>query len=383
MAISGDMPHLYRREPITCNEAVSKWQLKGKRNNRNLVKRSGVVPNRKDGVLHGADVEGQRNHLNMRSGSSLHYYRNDYSDVLDEHDQMFGLEDEYSPTPRAVAKKTHHDVDWDECAWEDEPASRGYWDIKGFAPLYSDSYNSHGRNGPMLVDVDLKVQANASYRKNSVPFISITSELDGKSIIGHPIQIETLKDGSSDNLFSAIDDYSNDGFGFEGSAVLPPAWRTARRTANVRVPRPHILGAETVADFSLDQERNTEYKKLNGGSFSHNKASLPRKSGHNSVGPSINNKSFKKTPKKVSLSSSQKTRTLSSLSAEHHSKKPSLGRSFHQTERLTKPEVSGLTTVACIPVKLVFSRLLEKINRPPLRAANNAALLNTAMERNS
>ncbi|XP_061376221.1 uncharacterized protein LOC133318242 [Gastrolobium bilobum] len=387
LAISSDMPHLYPREPITCNEAVSKWQLKGKRNNRNLVKRSVGAPDRK-GVLYGADVEGQRSRVSRKKvGSSLHYYRNDFSDVLDDTDQMFGLEDEYSLTSRAVAKgqnKIRHGVDWDEWAWEDQPAFRGYWDIKGFAPLYGNRYHFDRRIGSMLVDVDLKVQA--SYRKAPVPIVSMTSKLDGKAIIGHPIQIEALKDSSSDNLFSAIDDFSNDGIGLEGSSVLPPAWRTARRTANVRVPRPRILssnGAEAAADFSLDQERNVEWKKSNGGSSSH-KASLSRKSGLNSPGPSIDKKSFKKIPKKVSFSSSQKTRTLSSLSIEQNlTKKSFLDGSFYQTDRLIKPEVSGLTTVACIPVKLVFSRLLEKINRPPLKASSNAALLNTGVQRKS
>lgn len=384
LAISSDMPHLYLREPIACNEAVSKWQLKGKRNNRNLVKRSAVARDRKDVVLYGADVEGQRSRLNhKRLGPSLPYYKNDFSDVLDDADQMFGLDDEYSLTSKAVAKgqnKIHHGVDWDEWAWEDQPALKGYWDLKGFAPVYSDHYHFDGRKRSMLVDVDLKVQA--SYRKEPVPIVSFTSKLDGRAIIGHPIEIEALKDGSSDNLFSAIDDTGNDEIGYEGSSVLPPAWRTARRTANFRVPRSHISSsnvAET-ADFSLDQERNIESAKLNGGSSSH-KASLLRKSSLNSPGPSIDKKSFKKVAKKVSLSSSQKTRTLSSLSIEHNlSKKPSLDRSFYQTDRLTKPEVSGLTTVACIPVKLVFSRLLEKINRPPLKASTNATLLNTGLK---
>ncbi|XP_012574384.1 uncharacterized protein [Cicer arietinum] len=370
LAISSDMPHLYPREPITCNEAVSKWQLKGKRNNRNLVKRSLVAPDRKGGVLYGVDVEGQKSHLNhKRLGPSFPYYRFDYSDALDDTDQMF----EYSLTPRAVAKgqnKIPHGVDWDEWPWEDQPALKGYWDYKGFAPLYSDRYHYDERTRSMLVDVDLKVQT--TYRKESVPIISMTSKLDGRSIIGRPIQIEALKDGSSDNLFSAIDDFSIDGIGFEGSSVLSPAWRTARRTANFRVPRPHILSSNVDEDFSLDQERNIGHKKSNGGSSRHN-ANLWKKNGLNSAGgPSIDNKSFKKIAKKVSLSSSQKTRTLSSLSIEDNlSRKPSLTRSFYQTDRLTKPEVSGLTTVACIPVKLVFSRLLEKINRPPLKAATN------------
>ncbi|OIV92619.1 hypothetical protein TanjilG_17970 [Lupinus angustifolius] len=365
LAISGDMPHLYPREPIRCNEAVSKWQLKGKRNNRNL-KRSVGSPYG-IGVL-GADVEGQRSHLSP----------NDFED----NDQMLGLEDEYL-TSRALSKrqiKIHHGVDWDDWPWEDQPPLRGYWDIKGFAPVYGDRYHFDVRMKSMLVDVDLKVQA--SYRKEPVPIVSLMSKLDGKAIIGHPIQIEAIKDCSSDILYTAIDDFHYDGNDFEGSNVLPPAWRTARRTANFRVPRPHISssnGAEADADFSLVEERKLGYKKLNSGSSSHN-ASLSRKSSLSSPALSIDKKPLKRLPKNASLSSSQKTRTLSSLSIEQNlSKKPSLDSSFYQTDRLIKPEVSGLTTVACIPVKLVFSRLLEKINRPPLKAA----LLNHGVERNS
>ncbi|KAK2425802.1 Tudor/PWWP/MBT superfamily protein [Trifolium repens] len=378
LAISGDMPHLYRREPKMGN-ALSKWQFKGKRNNRNLGRRSVVAPDRR-GVLYGADVEGQRSHLNhKRPGASFPYYRNDYSDAPDDSDQMFGSEDEYSPTPRGVAKgqnKTCHGVDWDEWPWEEQPALKGYWDFKGFAPLDSDLYHYDGRNGSMLVDVDIKVQT--SYRKEPVPIVSVTSKTDGRSIIGHPIKIEALREGSTDNLFSAIDDFSNDVVGYEGNGVLPRVWTTARRTANFRVPRPHILSSNVDEDFSLDQERNIDYKKLNGGSSGHN-ASLWKKSGLNSVGPSIDKKSSKKGAKKVNLTSSQKTRTLSSLSIEDNlNRKASLTRSFYRTDKLTKPEV-----VACIPVKLVFSRLLEKINRPPLKASTNADVLNTGLERRS
>ncbi|OIV94962.1 hypothetical protein TanjilG_22159 [Lupinus angustifolius] len=379
LAISGDMPHLYPREPITCNGAVSKWQLKGKRNNRSL--KSSVGASDEKGVLYGAVVEGQRSHLSHKiPGPNLHYYRNDFSDAFEDTDQMFGLEDEYL-TSRAVSKsqiKIQHGVDWDDWPWEDQPPLRGYWDIKAFPPVYGDRYHFDGRMRSMLVDVDLKVQA--SYRKEPVPIVSHMSKLDGKAIIGHPIQIEALKDGSSDILFSAVNDFGNDGIGFEGSSVLPPAWRTARRTANFRVPRPRVSssnGAEDDADFSLDEERKIGYKKLYSGSSSH-KASLSRKTSLNSHTLSIDKKSLKKVPKKASMSSSQKTRTLSSLSVEQNlSKKPD--SSFYDTDRLIKPEVSGLTTVACIPVELVFSRLLEKINRPP----SNAALSNIGVERNT
>nr|KYP68024.1 Uncharacterized protein At1g51745 family [Cajanus cajan] len=322
LAISSDMPHLYPRDVITNNEAVSKWQLKGKRNNRNLVKRS----------------------VGASDGKS-----------------------------------------WNDWAWDDHLVSKGYGDAKAYSPMYGDRYHFGGRVRPMLVNVDLKVQA--SYRKEHVPFISLMSKLDGRAIVGHPIQVEALKDGSSDILFPAIDDFNNDGTGFEGSSVLPPAWRTARRTANFRVPRPHVLssnGAEVAGEFpSSDQEQSFDYKSLNTGNCSH-QASLRKKSGLKSHRSLADKKSLKKVPKKLSLSSSQKTRTLSSLSTEHSlSRKPLHDSSSYQTDRLIKPEISGPPTVACIPVQLVFSRLLEKINRPPLKTASNAALLNTGVERNS
>lgn len=390
LAVTSDMPHLYRRELITCNEAVSKWQLKGKRNNRNLVKRSFGAPGGGKGIIYGADAdfEGRRGHSsNRRIGPSLHCYRNEFSDALDDDDQLFGSEDEYPITSRAVSKSQnniHRGVDWNDWAWDEHLAPKGYWDIKGFTPMYVDRHHFGGRMRSMLVNVDLKVQAG--YRKEPVPIISLMSKLDGKAIIGHPIQVEALKDGSSDILLSAIDDFSNDGIGIEGSSVLPQAWRTARRTANFRIPRPHVLssnGAEVAAEFpSLDQEQNIGYKKLNAGSSSH-KANLQKKTGLKSHRSSADKKSLKKVPKRLSLSSNQKTRTLSSLSTEHSlSRKPLHDRSSYQTDRLIKPEISGPTTVACIPVQLVFSRLLEKINRPPLKATSFAALPNTGVERN-
>lgn len=37
--LSGDISHPYNQDLVSANEAVSKWQLKGKRNTRNLTKR--------------------------------------------------------------------------------------------------------------------------------------------------------------------------------------------------------------------------------------------------------------------------------------------------------------------------------------------------------
>ena len=381
LEVTNDMPHLYPRELITCHEAVSKWQLKGKRNNRNLLTRSYGAPDG-NGIIYGAEgdfEEGRTNLSHKRVGSSLHCYRNDFRDTLYDDDQMYELEDEDSLTPRPVSKfqnKIHHGADWNDLAWDENVASKEYWDMKGYTPTYGDRYRVGRRTRSMLINVDVKVQAG--YRKEPVPIISLMSKLDGKAIIGHPIQVEVLKDGFSDTFFSAIDNFSDDVIGIEGSSVLPQAWRTARRTANFRVPRPHVLsstGAEAAVDFpSLDQEQNFDYEKLNTGSSSHN-ASLQKKSGDKMF--------FENVPRKSSLSSNQKIRTLPSLSAEHSLRNPLHDISSYQPDRLIKPEISGPTTVACIPVQLVHSRLLEKISRPPLKAARNAALLNTGVERNS
>lgn len=388
LANSSDMPHLYPRDSITSNEAVSKWQLKGKRNNRNLVKRSVGASDGKYN-MYGADVEEKSSHLRHNINSpSLHRYKFDFGDTFDDDDQNFGLEDEYPLSSRSISRsqsKIHRGVAWNDLAWDDHLASKRHWDAKAYSPLYGDRNHFGARVRPMLVDVDLKVQA--SYRKECVPFISLMSKLDGRAIVGHPIQVEALRDGSSDILFPAIDDFSNDVTGIEGSSMLPPAWRTARRTANFRIPRPHVPssnGAEGAAEFpSSDQEQSFEYKSLNAGSSSH-QASLQKRSGLKSHRSSAEKRSLKKVPKKLSLSSCQKTRTLSSLSTEHNfSRKPLHDSSSYQTDRLTKPDISGSTTVACIPVQLVFSRLLEKINRPPLKTPSNVALLNTGVDRNS
>ncbi|XP_016650246.1 PREDICTED: uncharacterized protein At1g51745 isoform X3 [Prunus mume] len=333
---SGDMSHLYSHDPLFASEAVSKWQLKGKRNIRNLTKRS--------------------------------------MDATDGRGYIYG--------PYSEEK-----TDWEDSTWEDRSAWNEYWDIKRdrFHPVYDGRY--HYRRRPRyLIDVDLKVQA--SYQKEPVPIVSLMSKLNGKAIIGHPIQIEALEDGSSNSLLSTVDEFGEEAVDNNGGATVPHAWRTARRTANVRVPRPHLSSAldgdEAADDLPLlDEESRPPFKKLNLGSFSNKASQGKRNLLHNSRLPA-DRKLSKKVAKKVSLSSSQKTRTLSSIAIEQNfSNKPiHLDSSSGQREGLMKPESSGPTTVACIPVKLVFSRLLEKINRPPSKAASTV-LLNSEKERNS
>jgi hypothetical protein len=396
-AFSGEMSHFYPRDHVSSNEAVSKWKSKGKRNIRNLTKRSVDTSDGK-GSIHGTYEKGSRlSQRILRQNLSLRRDEDfDYSveeDDIIENDfgtQRVKLDGRDSLASRAPSRGRHsvgHNIfDWDDFAWEDQPALKGYWGIKGerFDPYFDGNRHFGGRSRSMLVNVDLKVQAG--YQKEPVPIVSLMSKLNGKAIIGHPIQIEKLEDGSAETLLSTVDDFGNEVFNNENSA-LQPAWRTARRTANVRVPRPHLSSAldsdETPNDLPyVDQERKPPFKKLNAGSSSH-KSILERSNLPIIPRPPTDRKVLKKPPKKGSLSASQKTRTLSSIAIEQNvSIKPIHDSNSCPVDGLIKAESSGPTTVACIPVKLVFSRLLEKINRPPSKAASNAVLLNSDVGRN-
>ncbi|KAL6127446.1 hypothetical protein ACLB2K_070811 [Fragaria x ananassa] len=367
---SGDTPHLYNQDPYFASEAVSKWQLKGKRNTRNLSKRS----------------------IDTTEGRGFFY--GPYSE---EKAGMTGLDNGY-PLSRAASRSRNrvglYMIDWEDGTWEDRSAWDECWDIKRerYDQIYDDLYN-HRRRPKYLIDVDLKVQA--SYQKERVPIVSLMSKLNGKAIIGHPIQVEALEDGLSNTLFSTFDDSGDEAIDNDGGTTLPHAWRTARRTANVRVPRPHLVstldGDEASDDPPFSDEDRPPFKKLNMGSSSHKASQVKRNPHHNSRLPT-DRKFSKKVSKKVSLSSSlkTKTRTLSSLAIEQSfGNKGMIQHGSGQRDRLMKPESSGSVpmTVACIPVKLIFSRLLGKINRPPSKAstvaASNAVLLNGDAERSS
>uniref|UniRef100_A0A2N9ISD4 Uncharacterized protein n=1 Tax=Fagus sylvatica TaxID=28930 RepID=A0A2N9ISD4_FAGSY len=331
-AFSGEMSHFYPRDHVSSNEAVSKWKSKGKRNIRNLTKRSVDTSDGK-GSIHGTYEKGSRlSQRILRQNLSLRRDEDfDYSveeDDIIENDfgtQRVKLDGRDSLASRAPSRGRHsvgHNIfDWDDFAWEDQPALKGYWGIKGerFDPYFDGNRHFGGRSRSMLVNVDLKVQAG--YQKEPVPIVSLMSKLNGKAIIGHPIQIEKLEDGSAETLLSTVDDFGNEVFNNENSA-LQPAWRTARRTANVRVPRPHLSSAldsdETPNDLPyVDQERKPPFKKLNAGSSSH-KSILERSNLPIIPRPPTDRKVLKKPPKKGSLSASQKTRTLSSIAIEQN-----------------------------------------------------------------
>ncbi|OMP08530.1 hypothetical protein COLO4_06389 [Corchorus olitorius] len=390
-SLSGEMSHFYSNNHHSGNEAVSKWKLKGKRNVRNLGKRSMDAAEIRgyDGPAHVIYHEERGTFRRRPLGQSFHR-NHDFNDDLDlagwsARDfgtQMVGFDDRgYSCTPRDSFRSRNsfnrNLFDWEGMPWENHASMKREWEDKPwhFDPIFAGHHHFGGRRRSMLLDVDLKVQA--SYQKEPVPIVSLMSKFDGKAIIGHPIQIEAVEDSSTETYLPSDGYFSNGIINHDGNTSLPPAWRTAKRT-NLRVPRlhpPFALGSHEAAEYHFsDHEGKPPFKKYNVGSSDYKTGMAKKSISHVPCSPT-DRKFQRKLPKKVSLSSSQKTRTLSSIGIEQNlGSKPIHDSGNCQMDGLLKPESSRPTTVACIPVKLVFSRLLEKINRPPSRAASKVIL---------
>ncbi|GAB4858194.1 hypothetical protein Ancab_009591 [Ancistrocladus abbreviatus] len=377
-----DASHFHFHNPVSSSMGFSKWKLKGKRNIRNLTRRS------MGSFTHGMYLEGRRFLNQMTPGHSLSYYH-DNNDYINEVDI---IEDDTGSCVEGFGKRGYLSklrgppgrqnflsqklIDWEELTWGDRPF-RGYLDERSdyFNPAY---VGRHGRD--MLIDVDLKVQAN--HQGEHVPWVSLMSKLNGKAIIGHPIQIETLEDGSTDAILSTTNAFFNCGYDDDGNRV-PPVWSTARRTANFRVPRPYLLPQPDGDDPDnqyFDHDRNWQFKKSAAASSVHKQGSLKKSLSHVPRPPP---QRMKKPLKKMSLSASQKTRTLSSIGNNQKlSHRPRDAGANYCIDGVIKPLVSGPPTVACIPVKLVFSRLLEAVGRPPSGPTNHGVLVNSNKERN-
>ncbi|CAN4085572.1 unnamed protein product [Withania somnifera] len=313
--------HPYHQESVSAGFGVSKWKLKRKRNNRSLNKRLGDFS---DGDL-------ARRSSHMSAFKEKGGYACLQDDLVTQSTmQMAGYG---SRAPGRASRNMF-----------------GYWEE---ADEYFDPTNSYRHVGgrTMLVDVDLKVQS--SYQREHVPMISLMSKLNGQAIIGHPIQVETLANGSTEIFFGDIDNCPET---LDYDTSLQPTWRTARRTANVRVPRPQVPSASDNPEGikhvqGFDYHRNIQ-KATVGGCIQ--KTSMTRKT--TSRAP-IERTFSRKPGKKVSLSSNQKIRTLSSIASQQ---KKGSGSNSYQVDGALKPETLP-TVVACIPVKLVFSRLNEEL----------------------
>ncbi|KAM7266405.1 hypothetical protein ACFE04_004302 [Oxalis oulophora] len=331
-AFSGDLPYLDGR--LLAHETVSKWKLKGKRNTRNLSNRSAFRAHRNHDYNHSYNVTG-----------------------LNERDRMVGLNinRQYMYNSSIGRNFPYPDnfTEWDDVGWDSHQHDlRGRWD-----PRFVRHEHFGVRTKPVLIDVEVQVQPDHNHKPRD-PIISLTSKFDGKAIIGRSIPIRVLDEGSFENIFPAHDYFDNDVIYHDIDLTCPPAWRTARRT-NFRVPRvrPSLEVDDDYSPF-MDRERKSN---LVGKPHS---SRLPMDKGFS-----------RKSWKKGNSLSNQKTRTLASISMEHNRcAKPMNVIKNSQIDGFIKPGLSGPTTVACIPVKLVFSRLLEKISRPPSKPASKVVV---------
>ncbi|XP_010549813.1 PREDICTED: uncharacterized protein At1g51745 [Tarenaya hassleriana] len=383
-SFSGDSSYLYPHDPDFGYEAVSKWQLKGKRNIRNLPRRSSGK------TEHGTFREFKKTAFGQKPlgyglDSNGAHDMSDGTDDTDHYERGFGakmieLSDEgYLPSKRIASRSrnilSRDMLDWDDDPWDGPIGTKRLWEVKpdGFRPEFGASHQFGGKMRSPLIDVELEVQG--CYQKGPVPIVSLMSKLDGRAIIGHPIGIEVLVDGSSETYLHTTVSYGNETTYHGKPFVLPPAWKTARRS-NSRVPRLHPFSSLEIDDGAkddrslADQGRKQLVKKSSLGNFSNDTNSVRRSVVRIPRPPTERRQQQQKNQtKKTSASSIQKTRALSSFGSEqrHGMKPPRDSGSNSQMHNLSNRRVPP--TVACIPVKLVFSRLLEKINRPPSKPA--------------
>ena len=185
------------------------------------------------------------------------------------------------------------------------------------------------------------------------------SRLNGKAIIGHPIQVEALEDGSTDILVST------DNLNYKiNENRIAPSWSTAK----IRVPYPHLSSELKVNEVAENQyfhqsgkvqsKKSVAPSTFRGGSMKKTRADIP---GSPAQG-------VKKPARKMNPSSNQKTASLSSIRfGQRLKKRPRDNCSNYYMDGVIKSVDSGQPAVACIPVKLVFCRLLEAVGRAPAK----------------
>ncbi|KAF3669663.1 putative 60S ribosomal protein L28 [Capsicum annuum] len=178
----------------------------------------------------------------------------------------------------------------------------------------SDFFLRHHIADSSLYDVNLEVKT--SYRPQHVPYISLMSKLTGQPIIGHPLTVEVLDDGFCDKLLvSGSDCYSS--------------------------------------SYDLDEDRGENSSAFQGADIVYE--SKPTSAGkitskHRMVQPRSSPTKSPRTRKNGLFS--KKIRKLSSLTGSH------------QQNRMKIPVVEKLKgpALACVPLKIVFSRINEALN---------------------
>ncbi|XP_058074011.1 uncharacterized protein At1g51745-like [Magnolia sinica] len=200
-----------------------------------------------------------------------------------------------------------------------------------------DAPNVRSLGGSQLYDVNLDVQT--SYHGHRVPLVSLMSRWNGQAIVGHPTTVEVLEDGHCDLLMSGIDSgraSSNHDLYDVLIENLPEKPKDIVNGLLLMDGSSKMTGALQnqigYADLPIPEAR--------------------RSTRHHSTGRSPSSR--KKPPKKIRKCGflSKKTRKLSSITVD---------RELKREER--KPVVEkGGPVIACVPLKLVFSRINEGLS---------------------
>ncbi|CAN6246454.1 unnamed protein product [Urochloa humidicola] len=389
---------------------VSQWHMKGKRNSRNAAKKlvdmtdGNVWLNKYSSSLKGSlhRTNGGNHRKESMHISGEQFLGQSFYQVKEEPNYDSDETDLFEDTGHSEAnlyhgKKYHSSLratrdlsrsysyfnDYENVSSNVSPLNKdadrmyrvdrnAYWDGPSF---YQRKFTSRfGGMGPMLFDVDLKVQA--SYQGEHVPLVSLMSRLNGKAIVGHPIQIEILEDGSTDHLV-----FSNDS-SLQESTAAAPGWPTGRRTAMQRIPRSNpssgLLDGDNDGGLAYsDWEMKPTLRKYS--STLNHQVKTNKKSSSNAR--RLSSKSHKKSSKKANLSS-QKVRALSSISTgkKHH------GEGSQAKARWRNDIFGGLIRsggavplVTCVPTKVVFTRILEAVGRPPLSVAHRVRMASPSL----
>lgn len=278
----------------------SKWKLKGKRNSRNTSK------HRKQGSKKSVNVDDESNGYLAglepgNIGTSL---------ISDS----FACQNK----SRSVSETQVDEFQgWSKHIPHKEPQRLLPYRQSRFTinPKYQSSEFPQRVCDPDSYLYDVNLEVKASYRPQHVPYISLMSKLNGQPIIGHPLTVEALDDGFCDLLIGGSDHYSSscyldedeDAYALQGVDMV---YEGKPNPGGGRIPRKHI---------SLQ----------------------PR------VSPCKSSKS-----RKIGLLS-KKIRKLSSLSGSHK-----------QSVEEKKPVVKKLKgpAIACVPLKVVFSRINAALN---------------------
>ncbi|XP_043719844.1 uncharacterized protein At1g51745-like [Telopea speciosissima] len=186
---------------------------------------------------------------------------------------------------------------------------------------------------------DVKLDVRASYRGQHVPLVSLMSKLNGKAIIGHPITVEVVDDGYCDLLMSNYDCCPA-----RSSCDLYDAPQENMLDQSTDVPNKSLL---------LDGEERTDgvLQALTSRSVQSHVGYPRNPVKHFNGQPTLSPKKFPKIRKGGILS--KKTRRLSSFTVTHE---PGEDKRNPVVEKLRGPDI------ACVPLKVVFSRINEAVN---------------------